>query len=77
MTGFKGAAPLSSNKTYLDAAAGILAVEAYQAANIRTELYERGGAEDANAISRARASLNPGANVDQGLTLDGGGQYRP
>ena len=35
------------------------------------------GAEDANAISRARASLNPGANVDQGLTLDGGGQYRP
>ena len=71
VTGFKGAAPLSSNKTYLDAAAGILAVEAYHAANIRTELYERGGAEDANAISSGRASLNPGANVDQGLTLDG------
>jgi hypothetical protein len=70
VTSFKGAAPLISNKTYLAAAAGILAVEAYHAANIRTELYERGGAEDANAISRARASLNPGADVDQGLTLD-------
>ena len=71
VTAFKGAAPLISNKTYLDAAAGILAVEAYHAANVRTELYERGGAEDANAISRARASLNPGADVDQGLTVDG------
>src|SRR5919109_2536476 len=71
VTAFKGAAPLISNKTYLDAAAGILAVEAYHAATVRTELYERGGAEDANPISRARASLNPGADLDQGLTLDG------
>jgi hypothetical protein len=71
VTAFNGAAPLISNNTYLDAAVGILAVEAYHAANLRTELYERGGAEDANAISRARASLNQGADVDQGLTLDG------
>jgi len=55
---------------YLDAAAGILAVEAYHAANIRTVLYDRGGAEDANAISRARDSLD-GAHADQGLTIDG------
>jgi hypothetical protein len=71
VTAFKGAAPLISNKTYLGAAAGILAVEAYHAANIRTMLFERGGAHDANAISAARGSLNPGANNDQGLTLNG------
>jgi hypothetical protein len=71
VTAFKGAAPLISNKSYLGAAAGILAVEAYHAANIRTVLYERGGAEDANAISAARRSLNPGTDLDQGLTVDG------
>jgi Ferritin-like domain len=71
VTAFKGAAPLISNKSYLGAAAGILAVEAYHAANIRTALYERGGADDANAISAARSSLNPGTSLDQGLTVNG------
>lgn len=71
VSAFKGAAPLISNKSYLGAAAGILAVEAYHAANIRTILYERGGAQDANAISAARGSLNPGSSLDQGLTVDG------
>jgi hypothetical protein len=76
VTAYKGAAPLISNKTYLDAAAGILAVEAYHAANIRTVLYDRGGAEDANAISRARDSLD-GAHADQGLTIDGEANITP
>ncbi len=71
VTAYKGAAPLISNKTFLEAAAGILAVEAYHAGLIRATLQAR-GAEDATvAISDARDSLDGEADLDQGLELDG------
>ena len=68
VTAYKGAAPLLTNLTFLDAAAGILAVEAYHAAIVRTALYSRGVATPAlrtatEGISNAR-DLVDGAPAD-------------
>jgi Ferritin-like domain len=77
VSAFKGAAPLISSKTYLDAAAGILAVEAYHAGSIRTELYNRGLAKAADAISNARDSLDGKSDDDQGPTRHGRVNIQP
>jgi Ferritin-like domain len=71
VTAFKGAAPLICNKTFLSAAAGMLAVEAYHAATIRSALFDRDLARQANAISAARDSLDGPSDDDQGITLNG------
>ncbi len=81
VTAYKGAAPLIQNKTYLEAAAGILAVEAYHAANIRTVIYEDNGGgllglgllggndliKAAGKLSDARDALSGKVDNDQGV----------
>ena len=70
VTAYHGAASLVQNKQVLSAAAGILAVEAYHAAENRTLLFGLGQASATQAISSVRASLS-GAADDQGVTVNG------
>jgi hypothetical protein len=72
VTAYKGASPLITNKTFLEAAAGILAVEAYHAAIVRTTLYRKGIQTPAlitatERISDARDSLDGTSDKDQGV----------
>ncbi|MCW3796892.1 ferritin-like domain-containing protein [Sphingomonas sp. BN140010] len=72
VTAYKGAAPLLANKTFTEAAAGILAVEAYHAAIVRTTLYRKGLQTPAlidatEKISTARDTLDNPVDDDQGI----------
>lgn len=79
VTAYKGAAQFITNPAFLDAAAGILAAEAYHSGNIRTFLHLAdqsllnfyGGLNThaiVNAISAARDALDGSGNKDQGIT---------
>ncbi|HEY4041320.1 MAG TPA: ferritin-like domain-containing protein [Rhodopila sp.] len=76
VTAYNGAAPLIRSKTYLGAAASILAVEAYHAGNIRTALFDLHQGPATTAISAVRAALS-GANDDQGAVLNGQANISP
>ncbi len=67
VTAYKGAAPLITNKTYLEAAAGILSVEAYHAGIIRSALFEKGLHSAVQKLSDARDSLDGKKDTDQGI----------
>ncbi|MGU3316100.1 ferritin-like domain-containing protein [Sphingomonas sp. M6A6_1c] len=76
VTAYKGASSLLTNKTYLDAAAGILAAEAYHASMIRTTIDQLGGnvglkastiRGDTELVSNARDSLDGTSDLDQGI----------
>jgi hypothetical protein len=76
VTAYSGAAPLIASKAYLAAAAGILAVEAYHAANIRTLLFELGLGAQTAKISAVRAAAS-GAADDQGVVMNGAANITP
>lgn len=74
VTAYLGAAGLISSKTYLDKAAGILAVEAYHAGSIRQRVFAAGAAaqQAATAIATTRAKLDGTGNDDIGVGVSGG-----
>ena len=74
VTAYKGASPLIGNKAVLEAAAGILGVEAYHAGVVRTLLYAQGPAirKLVKKISDVRQSLDDSKkDMDQGLIRNG------
>jgi hypothetical protein len=82
VTAYKGAAPLLSSKLFLEAAAGILAAEAYHAGLVRTVLYAKGVATPAlitatTRISDARDTLDQAGDTDQGLVIGGNANLVP
>jgi hypothetical protein len=72
VTAYAGAAPLIKKKEFVEAAAGILAVEAYHMGMARSQLYLMGEQAwtAANAISDARNKLD-GPDKDQGIRMNG------
>jgi hypothetical protein len=69
VSAYHGAAPLVQNKQVLSAAAGVLAVEAYHASLIRTQLFQLGFGPQTQAISNVRLAL--GDTVDYGVATNG------
>jgi hypothetical protein len=71
VTAYKGAAPLLKDKNILAAAAGILAVEAYHAGEIRTVLFSLGAFAETKAISNLRDAVDGPTDDDQPIRVQG------
>jgi len=78
VTAYMGGVTLLSNKTFVEAAAGIHAAEAYHAGLVRSVIYRKGLSNGtlitaANQISDARDSLDGSTDLDQGITVTANG----
>lgn len=71
VTAYKGAARLLTNPDVLEAAAGILAVEAYHAGMVRTVLFAAGASAAAQKISDLRDAVDGSDDRDQGILENG------
>src|SRR5215203_6978978 len=73
VTVYAGAASVLKKKEFVEAAAGILAVEAYNMGMARSQLYTMGEKAQklANAISEARDKLDGPEDKDQGIVVNG------
>jgi hypothetical protein len=73
VTAYHGAAGLLMDSGLITAAAGVLAVEAYHASNIRTTIFSQLGASAigiAQKISNLRDTLDGAGDDDQGVTFN-------
>ena len=71
VTAYKGAAPLIDNPAYVEAAAGILAVEAYHAGIVRSSLYQKGLFSEVKKLSEVRDAVDGSSDDDQNLRSSG------
>jgi hypothetical protein len=73
VTAYAGAAPLIKKKEFLQAAVGILAVEAYHMGMARSNLFRMGekARKAANALSDARDKVDGSEDKDQGIEVEG------
>jgi hypothetical protein len=79
VTGYAGAVSLLKKKEFVEAAAGILAVEAYHMGMARSQLYEMGekAQKAANAVSSARDKIDGPEDKDQGIERNGKANFVP
>lgn len=69
VTAYKGAARFLANKDFLEAAAGILAVEAYHAGEVRSLLIARDLLRESRALSDLRDAVDGSSDLDQPVAL--------